>query len=745
MNEALSLDGCTPQPLMGYLKALGVLRLVSEQKDAEACGFWKEGAFKLFTILNRDQLIAFFRDEYRPSPIVAPWAGGSGFFGSDNKIAVDSIANSSSPRLRDFAELIRAVHDILSRREITVKPADATKEELLREYRRILPDRFIDWMDAVLVVQASGQSFPPLLGTGGNDGRLDFTQNFMQRLVALGFAADNLIPEADQLLRHALFATSTANLYSAAVGQFDPGRAGGPNATTGFEGRAMVNPWDFVLMLEGALLLSGAVSRRMGTAQRDRAAFPFTVNAMSAGYGSGSDAEEADSRGEIWLPIWETPATARELHLVFAEGRAEYNGRQSKDGLDFARSVASLGVDRGFTHFIRYGFLKRSGKAFVASPLGTFPVREKRAVDLLREIDVWLERFRWQCGDKDVPNRYRIIRRLVEERIIDLCRFASSNDSTHWLLSVLAALGAAERALSIGGFAQKSVAGTTRPRVPPLAGLSSAWLQAVDDGSTEFNLARAIATLYSGTNGVVAVRTYLEAVEYNPRFRSWSWRERSGQVVWSGQDLARNLAAVACRRLLSSEKSSQPFPVFDGRFPAALSDIGAFLACHTDDGKLDDLVWGLSLLDLEQEYGQPSSSDVAELPRAYSIIKLTLLPGSLNWERAMDGRIVLKLKRPRLSKESSGIVVKPETAIFARLRAGDVQGACEIAVRRLKASGFSPIGALRADGSRREIDWTSGGVAPERLLAAQLFPIADFAVDHLAELVLRRPAAHSFN
>jgi len=34
------LEGCTPEPLMGYLKALGVLRLVAEQEDgkAEAAG-----------------------------------------------------------------------------------------------------------------------------------------------------------------------------------------------------------------------------------------------------------------------------------------------------------------------------------------------------------------------------------------------------------------------------------------------------------------------------------------------------------------------------------------------------------------------------------------------------------------------------------------------------------------------------------------------------------------------------------
>ena len=33
----LRLDGCTPEPLMSYLKALGVLRMVAEQTDGSVC------------------------------------------------------------------------------------------------------------------------------------------------------------------------------------------------------------------------------------------------------------------------------------------------------------------------------------------------------------------------------------------------------------------------------------------------------------------------------------------------------------------------------------------------------------------------------------------------------------------------------------------------------------------------------------------------------------------------------------
>ena len=34
----IELTGCTPEPLMAYLKALGILRLVGEQTDPSARG-----------------------------------------------------------------------------------------------------------------------------------------------------------------------------------------------------------------------------------------------------------------------------------------------------------------------------------------------------------------------------------------------------------------------------------------------------------------------------------------------------------------------------------------------------------------------------------------------------------------------------------------------------------------------------------------------------------------------------------
>ncbi|MCA9627049.1 MAG: hypothetical protein KC766_05270, partial [Myxococcales bacterium] len=93
------LEGCRPQPLAGYLKALGVLRLVSEQADQGARGMWRDECFWLVTALDRDALWAFFLNQYAPTPLLAPWNGGSGFYPKDSRAGIDPIAASSAARL----------------------------------------------------------------------------------------------------------------------------------------------------------------------------------------------------------------------------------------------------------------------------------------------------------------------------------------------------------------------------------------------------------------------------------------------------------------------------------------------------------------------------------------------------------------------------------------------------------------------------------------------------------------------
>lgn len=105
------------------------------------------------------------------------------------------------------------------------------------------------------------------------------------------------------------------------------------------------------------------------------------------GSGAGNQNDEADSHDEIWLPVWYQATGLNELNGLFQEGRATVGRRPAKDGLDFARAVASLGVDRGITEFQRYGFMMRSGKSYLATPISRIATRANPSAELISDLE----------------------------------------------------------------------------------------------------------------------------------------------------------------------------------------------------------------------------------------------------------------------------------------------------------------------------------------------------------------------
>src|SRR5262249_33545165 len=134
----LPLDGCTPVPLAHYLKALGILRLVAGQHDPHAKGFWKNDTFHLVSILDHQALLDFFLYEYRPTPIIAPWNGGSGFHPGDNRDASHALAGSASNRFAAYREAIRVGKDCLNQLGLKHKPEKEKKQQLLQICRNQL-------------------------------------------------------------------------------------------------------------------------------------------------------------------------------------------------------------------------------------------------------------------------------------------------------------------------------------------------------------------------------------------------------------------------------------------------------------------------------------------------------------------------------------------------------------------------------------------------------------------------------
>ena len=775
--ESLVLSGCAPTPLASYLKAIGVLRLISsdanhvrrQAADPKARGWWENERFHLTTTLHRDALSRFFLEEYAPSPIIGPWNGGSGFYPKDNKDGLGPLSLKVADRFIPVARAIKVASYIVARQELTQSPKGNDKIEFVAALRAELPDEALDWIDAALALSGDKLAYPQLLGTGGNDGRLDFTNNFMRRLVSKKqpsgiFDATSGRPsdDAPSLLASALFDTSAKGLDSAAVGQFAPGAAGGPNATASYEGDGNVNPWDFVLMLEGAISFAGAATRRHQGAVESGASFPFTVRSVGAGWGGVEAADENDARAEFWAPLWQRPTRFREIDALLVEGRAVLNGRTARNGLDFARAVAGLGTSRGFSEFERYGFLMRAGKAYLATPVGRRPATPSLATRLVADLDAgeWLDRVR-RAGRSDGESA---VARNAIKRFEDAL-FAMADMSSSPAMRIqrtLVALGEICKWLTVSRKGREAVG------APPPA-MSADWIRMADDGSPEFRIAAALAGIglppmerrNSATTEnrpenddaedggaenqeVPLARPRLAlpmAAHFAPidegRFfdsrrsrgrRVWS-DEASPAVVWGAGGLVSNMIAVLERRLVEGTIRGLEDKPLTGAVHARSADVGAFLSGDFDDTRCAALLAGMIWVRPTYLPMKTSADDdtlPAPVPFAYAALKPIFTPDQA-------------LRRIHALAETVRIPLPP--GLVARLRIGGdsldgraTDAVVRAALARARASGLpSPFESGRAGGRRTgaEDSRIGAGLRPDRLAAALLIPIDDWALKGL--------------
>jgi CRISPR-associated protein Csx17 len=721
------LTGCSPVPLASYLKALGILRLVSEQSDPAAQGWWSGDVFHLRTKLSKDDLRRFFVGKYRPTPLVAPWNGGSGFYPKDNQSAIKSLCEGEASRTAEYRETIAACRTVLSNLGLKEKPEGDAKGQLLIACRGRLPDEGLVSLDAAYVLTEDGPKYPPLLGTGFNDGRLEFTNNFMQRLLDL-IDPQTGDPTASAMSwwEEAFFPQVQNDLQNSILGQFDPGAVERP-----------VNPWDYVLMLEGALAFAAAAVKRHEATAKGALSYPFCVRSAGIGYGSSASSDEGSCRAEIWLPLWLRPCTYPELQALLSEGRVQVDGRSARNGVDFARAVSTLGTDRGIEEFVRFGFHARNGLAYFAVPLGRFKVEPKPQVSLIAEIDAWLDSFRRAASSDNAPSRAQRALRNLEGAIFNLCKTKGSSS----LQAVLVALGDAEAALVVSSKWRSE----SFQRPVPL--LSPKWLTECDDNSWEFRLAASLAAMNSSSIG--DLRQHIEPVEIKGRLaegrsRWGEWTEDSSaacNVVWTAGNLEDNLIAVLHRRIIQTVRQASPNSdstaggfdllrregveavrfadtpedgtlVFPGQslFSASIGDVGAFLARDTDDDRIAALVRGLTLLDWkrvrrDRAHELLQRGDHEPIPDAsFSLLKLCHTPWAVR-----------------------DVHVRLEPTIARLATAGRADDAMKHAVRRLIGSGLSP--AIRT--SSRDKPST------RRMAAALLFPMRADDVNRLAENVLK--------
>ncbi|MDH5676743.1 MAG: type I-U CRISPR-associated protein Csx17 [Myxococcales bacterium] len=702
-----SLGGCRPLPLAGYLKGLGVLRLVAEQVDANAAGYWSQAGFVLRTELSAADVIRFFLEDYRPSPIVGPWGARSGFYPGSSESAAraarEEIEGGEAPRLLDLQSTIRATVELLSRLGIDSKDAAvARKQELMEACRSWLPDAAIAWIDACYVLAEDSARFPPLLGSGGNEGSGSYMSGFLQQVSACLVARSH-----DAALEAALWGRPSAGISTRQTpGHFLPA-AGGANTSSGFEDAPLVNPWDYLLCLEGALLFAAALSRRGDAGSRTRLSFPFTVGHVDAGHGTSATEK---TRAEFWAPLWSAPTGLAELRHLLGEGRATVGAARARDAIDFARAISQLGVDRGITSFERYSFVERNGLSNIAVPLGSHPVRVQAGTELLAEIDPWLDRFRSKATGKLAPAAVRRALGRLQEAILELCGRGGQRAA----LAVLIALGQCERSLSSSlRWAQDSY-------LQPIPPLNPAWMRHADDGSVELRLAAALASVYVATGGrgsgfrQLPLRCQLEPIaagRRNERMNVWWDSSVDRDVVPTTGRLELVLSQVLLRRVMLHQRAGAPRYLDCGHVHANLADVGDFIEGRVDERRLVQLLWGTCLVDWSAARAEgivlrkDGSEEATNPPNAfYGLLKLCFAG------RPVRGQSIPLA--PHLLRQAYGG------------RGGD---AARHAVRRLRGCGLVP--AVKS--------LPVYGTVASRSGAALIFPLAAKDVDGLTTRIFR--------
>jgi len=356
-------------------------------------------------------------------------------------------------------------------------------------------------------------------------------------------------------------------------------------------------------------------------------------------------------------------------------------------------------TSRGLDEFQRYGFQVRNGLSYFATPLTRVAAKKNASVDLLSDIDAWLDRFRRAATKDTAPASSRRALSNLESCIFDLC----ITHTPERLQAVFIALGQCQAT------AAKSLKWAKENYLQPLYGLRKEWLKHGWQRA-EFRLAASLASI-TGKFGQewLPLRCHLEPVnsyfDKETGTLSYRWAEvPTNDVQWSEAALPDVLNDILARRLILNEDTEKRFEAW-----ADLADIKAFIEGETDDSLVSDLLWSMSLINWREKATLPSSPhDRVVPPTLFALLRLCF---------------------PAMQKaQPEGIQEVPIVpAIHRHAAHGNGDQAAAMAIRRLRASGYHP--ALKQLPVR--------GDYAKRTAAALLFPVSDLTLKDIHKQTTR--------
>ena len=397
-------------------------------------------------------------------------------------------------------------------------------------------------------------------------------------------------------------------------------------------------------------------------------AVPFCVEVSHAGRASVIAGGET-ARAEVWAPIWRRPATAAEVARFVGEGRAQWGRRPARNGVDFARAVSTLGVDRGIDSFVRHGLVKRFGKNHLAVALDRVEVGRRPEVRVTTQVDEWTQ---WIGRTNRSGALADALRRL---EMATYRAAVGSEPSAAALQDVLYELAGVEAVIGRGSRP------TDRVLRPVDTLRAEDWLPRIEEDFPEFRIA---ASMASGRDrGGARLALLLRPIRPDPTGRI-EWREGPPVVDGLGRrPLTAVLTAALVRRTIDLRAASddglpgQLKVAFDYGRTVALDDLALLVDGRLDEARLERLFQGLLLLDWQDDWPPGTPHPRREVVPPVLAVAGPCLAGAALSRTGRDGGPV----DVRLGIESGW------PALLASDRANDVAAA---ALRRLRKAGLDP-------------------------------------------------------
>jgi CRISPR-associated protein Csx17 len=643
--EPLYLYGCRHDILGHYLKAIGLLRVLSlcaneANRDPDAEGWWDldHACFCLRSpkYPTKEKLVEFFALHYRPTGVFAAWNKESG---------CDSAGAKKLGVNLEWLTANQLSKQVVSAEE-RKKPANRHKligSEALESYRDAATASVREAMDAVVAPFVNTNSEHPLFLAKGIAGRAHLWRTHWEYLLVFHKHRTGYEKAAEKVRSHSGTAAQLLKLKEKVKTAEKPlaellpfeSRNGGessskgkgtpffPDAIKAYNiGSGWVtenypfNALDYVLAVEGGFAMRGSVGRTLAANSKRFAAFPFVFDAGDELVDDGNEVK--GTARALWFPLWSRPVTFAELSSFISDAQARLPGKDARFSAEFMRALHSQGVDAGFAGWQEFRFKMMISRvpwvttgSYVESAFREDATCLNRALHPLDESH-FLDQFEiaWK-GNKAAARSPHPVRAEINAAM----ETAVHEATPHNCLELLATVFRACRQMAISESFRDTLPGKRAHFFRPLPMEDWNVLFAKFD-HPEFRIARAVASMvgllrqqdgkYSKT-----LPTFGSILPLNLGPTGWylaTKGDRSHQAVWSGADLCHDLAAVLERRYMDSLTDDRPALV--SAYGAPLDDVLAFLREELDDHLIARWTEALSFIEWRLiKVEEPATSD----------------------------------------------------------------------------------------------------------------------------------------